>query len=158
MTMTRQAPTEDRAAPPRRRLLAGVTAGLALIGSGLWQRAVAAAGRPVEVPAASVDVALLLQLAGHADAVPVGLAALPALGHPSRLALQAQLGARLTAVSYVAGTERLDLRRTDDLQRAFVQAVKADFGAGRCLQLGGWVLARTEVEVCALAALVSRRD
>jgi hypothetical protein len=36
---------------------------------------------------------------------------------------------------------------------ALVRAVRADFQSGRTLELQGWVLSRTEVELCALTLL-----
>ena len=37
--------------------------------------------------------------------------------------------------------------------RALVRAVRDDFERGRSLQLEGWILSRTEAEICALALL-----
>jgi hypothetical protein len=45
----------------------------------------------------------------------------------------------------------------DALQQAFQISVKTDFAESRCMSVSGWVLARTEVELCALAALSDNR-
>lgn len=128
-------PVTSIQAPTRRRLLA---AGMLLIGAAPWQRAAAN-----DQPALQ---ARLLQLVTQPDARAVGWAVWPALGQPTREALSAQLGHRLHVAAH---------RGFDALHQAFEQAVQADFAAGRCLQVSGWVLARTEVELCALAALAA---
>jgi hypothetical protein len=40
-----------------------------------------------------------------------------------------------------------------DAIRALVKAVRQDFERGRSVQVGGWVLSRTEAELCALTLL-----
>jgi hypothetical protein len=131
-------------APMRRRLLTSLMAGLSIVGTGLWPHSAVAANRQ------SATEARLLELVALPDARAVGQAVLPMLGHPSRQALVEGLGSRLSAL---AGQTDLGCCRFGDLQLAFEEAVRADFEAGRSVLVGGWVLARTEVEFCALAAL-----
>ena len=92
----------------------------------------------------------LLRLTHSADAGPVGHALLPQLSHPTAAALVVALTTRL---SQVADVEISGSSSAQTLQQAFQQAVLADFAEARCCAVGGWVLTRTEAELCALTAL-----
>ena len=69
-----------------------------------------------------------------------------------------QLGREPNHESIVAaarGTlESIDRARDErSAIRALVQAVREDFERGRAVQLEGWILSRTEAEICALTLL-----
>jgi hypothetical protein len=69
-----------------------------------------------------------------------------------------QLGVDTSRESVVAAAPRaLDAidRSRDEAGaiRALVRAVREDFERGRTVQVEGWILARTEVEICALTLL-----
>jgi hypothetical protein len=51
-----------------------------------------------------------------------------------------------------AGEDRADTRRLRDATTA---AIRADFDAGRTVSLQGWILARTEVQLCAIVTLLA---
>ncbi|MGD9902718.1 MAG: hypothetical protein AB7U83_04545 [Vicinamibacterales bacterium] len=66
-----------------------------------------------------------------------------------------QLGRETTRESIVAAARGalriIDRSRTDaDAIRALVRAVREDFERGRSVQIEGWILSRTEAELCAL--------
>ena len=130
----------------RRRCLTSALSMAALFGGGGWSlRTQLATTAP-----ASCAQANLLRLAPQPKAALVGAAVLQHLTDKTPQALVH------TLVSRLAGFLGSDLHQACDagpLQMAFQQAVQADFAQGRCLSVSGWVLARTEVEVCALAAL-----
>lgn len=128
----------------RRRCLQFVLALPAAVQGSVWQQPALAASDPL--PALSN----LSRLVAPAQAGSVGDAVLPGLGHPTAEALVLALVARLSVVA------RIDLTgvcTTATLHRALQQAVSADFAEGRCVTVGGWVLTRTEAELCAWAAL-----
>lgn len=130
----------------RRRYLATALSGLAVLGLGGW------AWQAEASEAASADAAHanLLRLAAQTPAAVVGAAVLPQLAHTTPQALVASLGTRL------AGFLEGNLHQpcdTSQLHLAFQAAIQDDFAQGRCVSVSGWVLARSEVELCALAAL-----
>lgn len=134
----------------RRHYLASAlsVASIASLGGWPWHDA-AAVG-----VAANGAQANLLRLAPQPQAAAVGSAVMAQLAYPTRQALVQTLAARLS------GFLGSDLHQACDpapLHLAFQEAIKDDFAQGRCVLVSGWVLARTEVEVCALAALSANR-
>jgi hypothetical protein len=117
---------------------------VAVAQGGVWQRPAVAAS--VAVPA----LANLSRLVAPAQARSVGVAVWPDLGHPTAEALALALTSRL---SLTGGIDLNAFCTTEALQQALQQAVSADFAEGRCVTVGGWVLTRTEAELCAWAAL-----
>jgi hypothetical protein len=51
-----------------------------------------------------------------------------------------------------SGQDRVETQR---LRRAVAARIRADFAGGRTVALHGWVLSRTEVELCALVAMLA---
>jgi uncharacterized membrane protein YhfC len=92
----------------------------------------------------------LLRLVGEPHAKWVGDALLPQMGRQTPEALVLALTSRLSMFSSQALTEHGPI---EVLQKAFQRAVTADFSESRCMSVSGWVLTRTEAELCALAAL-----
>ena len=130
----------------RRRCLTSALSAAALFGVGgwSWRTQAATTAHP------SCAQANLLRLAPQPKAALVGAAVLQ---HGVETTPQALVH---TLVSRLSGFLGSDLHQACDagqLQMAFQQAVQADFAQGRCVSVSGWVLARTEVEICALAAL-----
>lgn len=134
--------------PTRRQCLAAALSGASIVGLGVggWPFHAEAAGE------VTVDGALtnLLRLAPQPQAALVGAVVLPQLAYPTPRSLVQALVSRL---SEFLGGDLHPACDTGQLQWAFQQAVQADFAQGRCVSVSGWVLARTEVELCALAAL-----
>ncbi len=100
--------------------------------------------------AANAAQANLLRLVPQSQAAAVGTAVLAQLAHPTPQGLVQTLESRLSG--FLDG----DLHQacdTGQLYLAFQKTVQDDFAQGRCVSVSGWVLARTEVELCALAAL-----
>ena len=69
-----------------------------------------------------------------------------------------QLGRDTTRESVVAAARgALDIidrsRDQPGATRALVRAVRGDFERGRTVQLDGWIVSRTEAEICALTLL-----
>ena len=68
-----------------------------------------------------------------------------------------QLGRDTTRESIVVVTrgalDAIGSRHEPDAIRALVRAVREDFERGRTVQLEGWILSRTEAEICALTLL-----
>jgi len=95
----------------------------------------------------------LLRLVPQSQAAMVGAAVLPQLAHPTPQALVQALVSRLSGFF---GGDLHQACDTGQLHLAFQEAVKDDFAQGRCVSVSGWVLARTEVELCALAALSAK--
>ena len=92
----------------------------------------------------------LLRLAAQTPAALVGAAVLPQLAHATPQELVDSLASRLSGFLDGRLHQPCD---AGTLHLAFQEAVKADFAQGRCVSVSGWVLATTEVELCALAAL-----
>jgi hypothetical protein len=95
--------------------------------------------------------ALVAALRSPASAAAIGAAYLRAFPADADAELLATaLGADATI------GPRLDADRPDPegLALAVAQAVRADFVHRRTVKLDGWVMARTEARLCALAALV----
>jgi hypothetical protein len=76
----------------------------------------------------------------------VGEAYLRQLGHDT---------ARESVVAAAGGALKAIDRSRDQpgAIRALVRAVREDFERGRSVQLEGWILSRTEAEICALTLL-----
>lgn len=130
----------------RRRYLTSALSVAALFSVGTWpSRTEAATTAP-----ASCAQANLLRLMPQPHAALVGAAVLPQLSHPTSQALVQTLVSRLSGF---LGNDLHQVCGSGQLQLAFQQAVQADFAQGRCVSVSGWVLTRTEVELCALAAL-----
>lgn len=133
----------------RRHYLASALSVASIVSFSGWPWHVEA-GVEVATDCAQVN---LLRLAPQSQAAMVGLAVLPQLAHPTPQALVQAL------VSRISGFFGGDLHQacdTGQLHLAFQEAVKDDFAQGRCVSVSGWVLARTEVELCALAALSAK--
>ena len=76
----------------------------------------------------------------------IGEAFLRQLGvEPTRAAILEHAGDALEILGTVKGEKAV--------LTAFVSAVRRDFQEGRILELEGWVLSRTEVQLCALTLL-----
>ena len=130
----------------RRRYLTSALPTAALLSVGGWPwLAKAKAAAP-----ASFALANLLRLAPQPQAALIGAAVLPQLAHPAPQALVQALVSRLSAF---LGHDLHQVCDTGQLHLAFQEAVQADFAQGKCQSVSGWVLTRTEVELCALAAL-----
>ena len=115
-----------------------------LLKAGSSLLALAALGRTAAaLPAPGDGAARLLTLLGNPGAA-ARLGRCHLLRHPEE-ADAARLTARLTARLAPAGgpIRRAALRRS----------LAADFAAGRVTTVDGWILAATEVDLCALAAL-----
>jgi hypothetical protein len=69
--------------------------------------------------------------------------------YPDTPADRVALGAELVAA---AARQHWITARIDDRRRWFAERVAADFGAGRIVEVDGWVLAESEAKLCALAA------
>lgn len=132
----------------KRRYLKAAVALLPMIGAAAWHWPVMAAAG--EARARSN----LLRLVSDTQAAWVGSALLPQVGHQTPAALVRALSSRLSLFS---GIELTGICEMVALQQAFLKAVSADFAEGRCLMVSGWVLTRTEVELCTLAALSATR-
>jgi len=130
----------------RRRYLTSALPTAALLSVGGWPwLAKAETAAP-----ASFALANLLRLAPQPQAALIGAAVLPQLAHPAPQALVQALVSRLSAF---LGHDLHQVCDTGQLHLAFQEAVQADFAQGKCQSVSGWVLTRTEVELCALAAL-----
>lgn len=130
----------------RRRLLAaaGVALPAALLPLRPWQAL-------IDVTPASASMRLAGVLAAGDSARAVGreyLRISPTAADELARAVARQLAARGVA-----------LQRADDreLRVALGRCVVDDFGADQVVTVAGWVLARTEARLCALAALEERR-
>ena len=132
--------------PTRRRCLTSAFSTAMLFCIGGWSSRTAAA----TAARASFAQANLLSLAPQRQAALVGAAVLPQLEHPTPQALMHSLVSRITGFLPSDLHEACDARQ---LHIAFQEAVRADFAQSRCVSVNGWVLARTEGEICALAAL-----
>ncbi len=121
---------------PRRAVLAGIA--LAGLAPGLLGR---------KDP--ETDVALLAGFADRNDAVAIGRAYLAqqTLSEPA-----ADLSAGL--VKSLGIPKGSGLSRTT-LGRAITRQCRREFAAGDVISVGGWLLARTEADLCALAALAA---
>ena len=118
-------------------------------------RALAACGAPFLMPAASVDGLQKPQAGAAAAGYFVGhTGAASAIGE----AYLRQLGLDTSAESIRKST----LGAVEVIQRASSQqtaisalalAVRRDFQRGRSVQLEGWIVSRTEAELCALTLL-----
>ena len=132
--------------PARRHYLASALSVASIVSVGGWPwHGEAAVGLTADFAQAN-----LLRLASQPQAALVGAAVLPQLAHPTAQVLVRALVSRLSGF---IGSDLHQVCDTTELQVAFQQAVQADFAQGRCESVSGWVLARTEVELCALAAL-----
>jgi hypothetical protein len=108
----------------------------------------------VDVAGASTPAARLAGLLSHRESArSLGRAALRAL--PGRPAAPELAAAVLSAVP--GGAARLAALSDDEVRGALAARVRADFDEEETVQLGGWVLSRTEARLCALAALADRR-
>ena len=122
----------------------------------LWQ-ALAACAAGVLVPARSVWAAQSRRADRSATATGYfgdQADAVRAIGE----AYMRQLGRDATRESVLAAArgalEAIDRSRDQPSAiRALVRAVREDFERGRSVQLEGWVLSRTEAEICALTLL-----
>ena len=132
--------------PPRRRYLISAAAITAALGCGTWPLL----SQARTFAPADFTQANLLRLASQSPAAQVGAAVLPQLAYPTRQALVESLGTRLAG--FLEGNLHLPCD-TRQLHLAFQAAIQDDFAQGRCVSVSGWVLARSEVELCALAAL-----
>jgi len=132
----------------RRQSLLSMLAMLPMLSGAVWHGPVMAASDLIQ-PEVN-----LLRLVSQPHAASVGEALLPQLGQTTRAELIASLTSRLSVFS---GQELTGFCRIEVLQHAFQKAVQADFAQGRCQSVSGWVLTRTEVELCALAALSANR-
>jgi len=132
--------------PARRRFLLVAASVTSLFGTVIWPML------PLAVPNSSPGAAHanLLRLAAQTPAALVGAAVLPQLAHATPQALVQSLASRLSGFLDGHLHQPCDVYQ---LHLAFQEAVKADFALGRCVSVSGWVLATTEVELCALAAL-----
>jgi hypothetical protein len=121
----------------------------------LWQALAACASgvlvplRPASAQSAPVDRAAAMgagYFGDQADAV-------RAVGE----AYLRQLGRETTRDSVVAAArgalDAIGSRNRVGATRALVEAVREDFERGRTVQLEGWILSRTEAEICALTLL-----
>lgn len=133
-------------AQARRQWLSLLVTGVALMSGVVGHRSAMAASEHARARAN------LLRLANPTHAAPVGHALLPQLAHPTAAALVLALTTRL---SLVCGVEITGLCSIETLQQAFQKAVLADFAEARCYSVSGWVLTRTEAELCALAAMAA---
>lgn len=132
--------------PTRRHYLASVLSVASIVSMGGWPwHAEVTAGVATDGAQAN-----LLRLAPQPQATLVGAAVLAQLAHPTPQALVQALVSRLSGF---LGSNLHQACDAGQLQMAFQQAVQDDFAQGRCVSVSGWVLARTEVELCALAAL-----
>ena len=126
----------------RRPLLAALAAaGVAMLGE-------RAAARPA-MEAESALAARLAALPRHgASAAAIGRAYL-------RLAPEEAVKPLLAALvaADAAPPARLLAARDGELRRILAAAQREDFRAGRTVSVRGWLLSRTEVRLCALAAL-----
>jgi hypothetical protein len=122
----------------------------------LWQ-ALAACASAVLVPA---------RTASPAQSAPVDRAAAMGAGYfgeqaeAVRVVGEAylrQLGRETTRESVVAAArgalDAIGSRDRAGATRALVKAVREDFERGRTVQVEGWILSRTEAEICALTLL-----
>jgi hypothetical protein len=131
----------------RRRLLLGAGAALPAVLLPLrpW-RALVELAPP---PAAAVRLAGVL---GHGDSArAVGreyLRVAPAPAHE----LTAAVAARLPG-----GRRTLAHAGDDELRTALARCVREDFQADAVVALRGWIVSRTEAQLCALTALAPRR-
>jgi len=117
---------------------------LSVLSGAVWHRPVMAAS---DLAQAEFN---LLRLVSQPHAISVGDALLPQLGPTTRAELVASLTSRLSPLS----SQKLSgICRIEVLQHAFQKAVQDDFAQGRCQSVSGWVLTRTEADLCALAAL-----
>jgi hypothetical protein len=119
---------------------------LTVCGSALLTPGSAARGSQA-TPAARAARASAAYLGDRADAV-------RAIGE----AYLRQLGRERNRESILAAArgalESIDRARDEPSAiRALVRAVREDFARGRAVQLEGWILSRTEVEICALTLL-----
>lgn len=121
---------------------------LSMFSGSVWHRPVMAAS---DLAQAEVN---LLGLVTQPQATWVGEALLPQLGQTTRAELVVSLTSRLSLFSSQGLTGFCHIKV---LQHAFQKAVQADFAQSRCQSISGWVLTRTEVELCALAALSANR-
>ena len=138
---------EARQTSQRRRGLVSLLAMLPLMEGALGAEPGLAAGAQEPAPSH------LLRLVTEPHARAVGEVLGPELSHKTRAQLVQALTRRLSMFSNKELHESCDI---EELQAAFQQSVRADFGQGRCLSVSGWVLTRTEAELCALAALSAR--
>jgi len=132
----------------RRQNLMSMLAMLSMLSGAVWHRP----GMAVSDLAQSEFN--LLRLVAQPHAILVGEALLPQLAPTTRAELVVTLTSRLSQFS---GQGLTGFCHIEVLQHAFQKAVQADFAQGRCQSVSGWVLTRTEVELCALAALSASR-
>ena len=98
---------------------------------------------------------------GHADrAATIGAGYFGDQGDAVRTVGEAylrQLGRDTTRESVVAAArgalDAIGSRDQPGATRALVRAVRDDFERGRTVQLDGWIVSRTEAEICALTLL-----
>ena len=127
----------------RQHLISSISA-VALLSCSAWPVLAMAATPPTSAHAN------LLRLLAQLDAVSVGVAVLPQLINPTPAGLVGALEARLSG--FFSGNLAAPCE-LEALQLALQHAVRADFADGLCVSVDGWVLAKSEVELCALAAL-----
>lgn len=132
--------------PARRHCLVSALSVVSVVSFGGWPWHAEATAR-VAVDCTQTN---LLSLVPQPQSALVGAAVLPQLAHPTPQALVQTLASRLSGF---LGRDLQQACDTGQLQKAFQEAVQADFAGGQCVSVSGWVLARTEVELCALAAL-----
>ncbi len=143
----------------RRRCLTSAVSVGALVSLGGWSstsQAAAAADSPAQAAATAAESCALAQLLRSAPqplAAQVGAALLPQWAHATSEALVHALVSRLSG--FIGSNLHLACDASQ-LQIALQASVRADFAQGRCATVGGWVLTRTELELCALAALAAR--
>jgi hypothetical protein len=118
-------------------------------------RALAACGTPLLMPLASVEGHQKPQ-AGAAAAgyfgVRVDAARTIGEAYVHQLGLDTSAGSiRKASMSALEIIERAST--SDDAIAALEVAVRRDFQAGRSVQLEGWIISRTEAELCALTLL-----
>lgn len=127
----------------RRHLLSCVPL-LALLSCNAWP-VLAMATTPPDSSRAN-----LLRLVTQPQAALIGAAVLPQLAHQTASELARTLESRLASFSTGNLAQPCELAA---LHLAFQAAVQADFAQSRCMSVSGWVLAQSEVELCALAYL-----
>jgi hypothetical protein len=98
----------------------------------------------VEIERRPLEARLAHLLRHHEAAAAVGRAATSAAG--------SDVLVRSLATRLVGGVVEAEAADDDELRDAASRAVAADFAAMDTVKVDGWVLARTEVELCVLAA------
>ena len=134
--------------PTRRRWLMSMMTLSSAISCGVWHQPVNAAA------ALARSQSNLLRLISQPHAKLVGDALLPQIVQKTPAELVSTLMSRLSLFSR---EELTGVCTVEALQQAFQISVQADFAESRCMSVSGWVMARTEVELCALAALSANR-